>query len=350
MKGQKLLVAFVKSVRFWVGLVISGVCLWLAFRNVPFTEFLDELQSIKPGYLLLAASFQFLAVLARGRRWQSILKDEVPLSMTFFGHGIGFLFNNILPFRAGEVARTLAVADWANQPFLKVGSSVLLERLIDVAVVVMGLILVLPFMQVDQAVLQGGILLGVVALSGMVFLFAAASKPVWGRQVLQWFVRRIPRIPVESSLRWFDQLIEGVGILTSIGRFWKVMIWSIISWICSMFLYWSVFKSFQPQASWLEATFVVVALSLSISIPSSPGFLGVFQYVGLQALVLPFGDKYDSATALAAIMVSYLVYYVGTSLIGVISMQKFSGSLASISRRITAIRENLGPSEPEFLE
>jgi uncharacterized membrane protein YbhN (UPF0104 family) len=120
--------------------------------------------------------------------------------------------------------------------------------------------------------------------------------------------------------------------------------------MCSILLYWSVFKSFQPQANLLEATFVVVALSLSISIPSSPGFLGVFQYVGLQALVLPFGDKYDSATALAATMVAYLTYYLGTSLIGVISLQKFSGSIASISRRISAVRENLGSSEQEISE
>jgi uncharacterized protein (TIRG00374 family) len=339
--------SFLKSVRFWIGLLISVVCLWLAFRNVPISQFIDALKSVEPGYLLLAASFQLLAVLARGKRWQSILGGEVRLKTTFFGHGIGFLFNNILPFRAGEVARTIAVADWARQPFFKVGSSVLLERLIDVAVIVLALILVLPFMRVEPAVLQGGLLLGAVALIGLGLLFAAAMRPMWGRKILSWILQRIPRLPVERSLVWFDQLIDGVRVMASVSQIMQVLFWSLISWVCSVLLYFSVFKSFQPLTTWLEATFVVVALSLSISIPSSPGFLGVFQYVGLQALVLPFGDKYDPATALAAIMVAYLVYYLGTSLIGVISLQGFSSSLSSLQERLATIRSETLSNQQE---
>lgn len=342
--------AFLKSIRFWVGLTISAVCLWLAFRNIPLSQFIDALKAIKPGYLALAICFQLLAVLARGRRWQSILSGGVQLRTTFFGHGIGFLFNNILPFRAGEVARTIAVADWAKQPFFKVGSSVLLERLIDVAVIVIALILVLPFMQVEPAVIQGGLLLGAAALIGLILLLAAAIRPMWGRKVLRWFLIRIPRVPLERSLVWFDQLIDGVKVMASARRIWRVLLWSLISWICSVLLYFTVFKSFQPSATWLEATFVVIALSLSISIPSSPGFLGVFQYVGLQALVLPFGDKYDPATALAAIMVAYLVYYLVTSLIGIISLQGFSSSLSSIQKRLATIRVEANPSEQETFE
>jgi uncharacterized membrane protein YbhN (UPF0104 family) len=109
-------------------------------------------------------------------------------------------------------------------------------------------------------------------------------------------------------------------------------------------------RSFQPHANLIEATFVVAALSLSISIPSSPGFLGIFQYVGMQALVIPFGEKYDHATALAAVMVAYLVYYIGTSLIGVISLQGFSSSLAAMQRRIRKFTSTDHVDAQEFSE
>jgi uncharacterized protein (TIRG00374 family) len=334
----------------WLGLLISVVCLWLAFRNVPLTQFLGALESVKPAYLALAAGFQFLAVVARGVRWQSILNGGVQFRTTFFGHGIGFLFNNILPFRAGEVARTIAVSDWASQPFFKIGSSVLLERLIDMTVVVLGLVLVLPFMQVEMAVLRAGLILGAVAFGGVALLFAAAWRPQSGGKVVEWLLDRVPMLPRAQVMGWFEQLIDGVKVLTSARQIGRMVLWSIISWVFSILLYFSVIQSFQPQASLVEATFVVVALSLSISIPSSPGFLGVFQYVGMQALVLPFGDKYDHATALAAVMVAYLVYYIGTSLIGVISLQGFGSSLSLMQRRIAKFSASINRDAQESSE
>ncbi|MGD8605071.1 MAG: lysylphosphatidylglycerol synthase transmembrane domain-containing protein [Anaerolineales bacterium] len=338
--------SFLRSIRFWIGLIISVVCLWLAFRNVPLTQFFGALELVKPGYLAVAAGFQFLAVAARGVRWQSMLGGDVRFRTTFFGHGIGFLFNNILPFRAGEVARMIAVADWAQQPLFKVGSSVLLERLIDVAVVVLALLLVLPFMQVETTVLRAGLVLGGVALTGIILLFASAWRPSWGRKLVAWLVKRIPLIPQDRAMAWFDQLMDGVKVLTSARLIVRMLIWSIVSWIFSILLYFSVFRSFQPDANLVEATFVVVALSLSISIPSSPGFLGVFQYVGMQALVIPFGQKYDDATALAAVMVAYLVYYIGTSLIGVFGLQGFSGSLTAMQTRIANFARTAGRNAP----
>ena len=67
---------------------------------------------------------------------------------------------------------------------------------------------------------------------------------------------------------------------------------------------------------------MVVALSLAVSVPSSPGFVGVFQLVGKQALVLPFGAKYDMATALAITLGLHVVYYLVTTILGLIGLMK----------------------------
>jgi uncharacterized membrane protein YbhN (UPF0104 family) len=92
--------------------------------------------------------------------------------------------------------------------------------------------------------------------------------------------------------------------------------------------------AFQLEATWIEAGFMVVSLSLALTVPSSPGFIGVFQYVGQQALVVPFGSKFDAGTALAATLTAHLVYYLITTALGIVGLWRFGGSLSGLGRRI----------------
>ena len=78
-------------------------------------------------------------------------------------------------------------------------------------------------------------------------------------------------------------------------------------------MYWCIIRSFQADGAFLEATFMVVALSFAVAVPSSPGFIGIFQLVGQQALVLPFGAKYDESQALAITVTAHLTYYLLTT-------------------------------------
>ncbi len=103
-------------------------------------------------------------------------------------------------------------------------------------------------------------------------------------------------------------------------------------------MYWCVLRAFQPLARPVEAAFVVAALSLAITVPSSPGFIGVFQWVGQQALVLPFGAKYDLASALAITLTAHLVYYLLTTALGVIGLWRFGQSFAQLGRVISSWR------------
>lgn len=68
--------------------------------------------------------------------------------------------------------------------------------------------------------------------------------------------------------------------------------------------------------------------------PSSPGFIGVYQFAGQQALVLPFGTKYDASTALAIALVSHLAYYLLTSVIGVIGLWQMGETSTAFGRAI----------------
>jgi uncharacterized membrane protein YbhN (UPF0104 family) len=71
-------------------------------------------------------------------------------------------------------------------------------------------------------------------------------------------------------------------------------------------------------------------------VPSSPGFVGVFQLVGQQALVLPFGSKYDLATALAITLTAHLTYYLLTTLLGLVGLLYVGESVLGLGRAVSA--------------
>jgi uncharacterized membrane protein YbhN (UPF0104 family) len=99
-------------------------------------------------------------------------------------------------------------------------------------------------------------------------------------------------------------------------------------------VYWCVIRAFQVDGLVIEAVFMVVALSLAVTIPSSPGFIGVFQFAGQQALVLPFGEKYNSGSALAITMGVHLVYYLLTTLLGVLAIWVTGTSFSTLTRKL----------------
>jgi hypothetical protein len=101
-------------------------------------------------------------------------------------------------------------------------------------------------------------------------------------------------------------------------------------------MYWCTLHAFQPLARWVEAAFMIVALALAVSVPSGPGFIGVYQWVGQQALVLPFGAKYDAANALAITMTAYLIYYLCTTALGVLGLWWFGQSFTQFWQAIKA--------------
>ena len=117
-------------------------------------------------------------------------------------------------------------------------------------------------------------------------------------------------------------------------------------WAPSVAMYWCVLKGFRADATPVEATFLVVALCLAVTIPSSPGAFGIVHWVGQQALVLPFGAKYDLTGALAIILTAHLAYYISTSLLGIAGLSIFGLSFRNLRFRI----EEEPPLLPQLFE
>lgn len=330
------------SPRLWLGIAISLFCLWLAMRDVPFSELAEALGSANYVWLLPVIVLQVLATAARARRWVVLLDKEEHMADSFWAQAIGFLFTNILPFRAGEPARALVMAERCKVPVVQVAASVVVERLLDVVAVLAILVMVLPWMRVPSMVLQAGQIFGATILLMVIVLVLLVKFSSFAEGLLQYVCDGVGFLPGEKIITGWRQLICGLAPLTR----WRVavrsVVWSAVVWGLTVVLYWFILRAFESSASFTEAAFLQVALAFAITVPSSPGFIGVFQLAGQQALVLPFGAKYDAALALAIILTAHLLYYLFTSALGLIGLWKVGESFSNLGRGIVMRQQRGG--------
>jgi uncharacterized protein (TIRG00374 family) len=328
--------------RFWVGGVISVGCFWLALRHVPLTEVAHLVARGDLLWLTFAIILQTLAVVTRAQRWVMILDKKGRLADSFWALGVGYLFTNVFPLRMGEPARVVLMAQRSNLPVMQVAASAIVERVLDVATIVLLLVLVLPLMSVPPLVIRSGMTLGLLALSAIAVLLLTVRFQSQSERIFAGVVRRTRILPTEAIVAKWRELVAGLASFTKSRVAVQSVGWSLITWFFSVAMYWCVLRAFQPDASPVEAVFVVVALCFAVSVPSSPGFLGVFQLVGQQALVLPFGGKYEATHAMAIIMSAYLAYYLLTTILGVIGLWRLGESFANVGKLIKSRKPSSG--------
>lgn len=324
--------SFLNNWRFWLGCIISIACLWLTLRHVPLAELGSSVARANPLWLLTAVALQLLAVIARAQRWVLLLGRKGRLADSFWAQGVGYLFTNVLPLRMGEPVRVIIMAERCGLPTMQVAASAIVERVLDVATIVLALILVLPWMSVPNLVIRTGVIFGLLSLTAIVVLLVAVRFGSQSERLLRSICKPLPILPIEVIICRWRELLIGLTPLTRWPVALRGLVWSLGTWALSIAMYWTVLRSFQSDSSLVEAVFMVVALSFAVSVPSSPGFVGIFQLVGQQALVLPFGAKYEATNALAITLTAHLIYYLLTTLLGIIGLWRLGESFANLGR------------------
>lgn len=338
---QKML----RTPQFWIGLVISLICIVLLLTQVPLGEILPSLSGGNYWWIIPAVIFQLISIALRASRWQLLLRGKATYPIVFWAQGIGYLFTNIFPLRMGEPARILILSQKSQIPIAETAATAIVERVFDVATILFLLTIVLPFMDISESIIRTGQVLGILAMIAFFGLLASARFPVFFTSIIERVLSPIPKIR-DIILPIWENVIAGLETIKTLKSILSLTVLSFMVWSFSIFAYWAGIKAFMSNGNLIEATFMVVAISLAITVPSSPGFIGVFQFVAERALVLPFGDKYSSATALSIALASYLVYYFTSTGTGLVGMWQFGNSIKDILNNILN-RSQSKPSKSE---
>ncbi len=223
---------------------------------------------------------------------------------------IGYLFNNIMPARAGEAARVVALTQRTQTPAAEIVGTVVVERAYDVLSVLIIFFCASPWLPHESWFTAAAILAGAaaVALGAIIWVLA-----VHGDRPLRFIVRPLGRLPGLSTERVESEastLAEGLSGLREHRVALEALAWSIAAWMTSALWAWFVLLAFEPSRGFGAGVLVTVVIGLAMIIPSPPAAVGVFEAAGVLALKA-YGVSESAALPYALVLhVSNFVPYV----------------------------------------
>ena len=290
-----------------LGVAVSIALLVWALRGVHLAEVLQHLRNARAGPLLVAVVLATLTYPIRLVRWRLLLRDAaggpLPAGPLWHAVAIGFMANNILPFRAGELVRLLAASRLASARFSAVLSSVAVERIFDGLAVVALLSVSLLGSNLPPGVAVGGVSVrhaaqaaGALGVAALVAAVIVVAFPLAAERV----VRRL--LPPGRLADRLVGLIEGVRhglvVLRSPALLAGTIVWSLVLWLVNGLAFYVAFKAFGIGVNYLGALLMQGILVFGISVQLTPGFVGQFEAAIVAALAL-FGVPNDLASSYA---------------------------------------------------
>lgn len=324
-----------------IGVVITLLLLWWVLHDVSPAEVWRQIRSAHWGWLLAATGVATLAFPLRTIRWRVLLRYEgAPLPWIPLWHAtaIGFMANNLLPARAGEVARAYAVAQLTGTRFTTAVASVAVERIFDGVVLLALLVLGLGAGGFGgQTTIAGVPVARFTTWSALVFggLLVAALVVV----AVPALTLRIARSVTRAALpdRWahratdlIEGLLDGLSALRAPRRFAVVVWWSVVLWTTNAASFWLVFRAFGLSLSWGPALVLQGVIAFGVAVPSTPGFFGLFEGATRAALTL----YAVPATVAVSLAVGYHVCgFVPITLLGLWSLWRANLQLSDLRAR-----------------
>jgi len=257
------------------GIVIS-ICALVALWVFSDSEVvIDTFKAINLGVLLPAVALVIISLFTRAFAWREILQERITIWQSYLIINAGYFVNTILPFRLGEISRAFLLKP-SGFGFWEALPSIVLERIFDVGFALSLLFIGLPSaLGFSDELIYPYLLAGGVVLVGF-FLFLVVKNRT---RILTW----LEGIPLESEniksrlVRFIRSIISSLEVLAQPGRLLKVLFGLAVSWGIALGFQYLLLRAFIPDARLAWAAFALGAVAVGVSVPSSPGNIGVYE-------------------------------------------------------------------------
>ena len=317
-------------VRLVIGILISLVCLGFIFSQINLQQFADAWRLANYRWVLASMLATVAWLVVRAIAWRILLKNKAAFTHVFFAINEGYLLNNLLPFRLGEVGRAFLLGRKSGLGFWQVLPTIFIERIVDLIMAVGVFLAALPFVVGADWAGEAIWITGAVMLLGLALLFILAHNRPRVQALAEAAGRRIPLIRrlARQSLPAF---LEGLSVLVDVRLFLLSFGWLVFNWVIGIVQFHLVMLAFFPQAQPLWSTFTLGAAALGLAAPSSPGGVGVYEFAIMTALA-QFVQA--PATAAAFAFTAHLIQILITSVIGAYALYRDGDSLANLYRQV----------------
>ena len=290
-----------------VGFVVTAISTYVAVRGVDLDEAGDALAGCDPSWLAPCGVLFAFSIWLRAVRWWVVFAPDKrpPLRALTRALLIGYFFNHILPARAGEAARIIALHSATGTPRAEAIGTAVVERVFDLLALLVLLFASYPLLP-EVGWLRDGALIGAcafAALAAVVFVLVRYDERAVRLALSP--LRRLPGAGVADRLEHaVVNATRGLSALRDPRVALRGFAITLVSWIGIGISYWILMFAFSLEVALVAGILVTVAINLSLVLPSSPAALGVFEAATVIAL-----REFDvpQAQALSYALVLHLV-------------------------------------------
>jgi uncharacterized protein (TIRG00374 family) len=313
----------------WIFLqiVVTLFFLYLTFHNTNFKTLRASLYAIN--YWLLSFTLMPLLatffLLAAREKYLLLHMHKFHEYDLLRGVTLGFVGNNVLPFRGGEFLKVLYWSRVSSRSYVSLLSVALIERLLD-----LGCLIFLFFIGTKSVLIKLGI-----DIQWVIALFVLVLLPLMILIFLDWKYKK--EFALHQSIHYFlgdrishwinhaiSQVMQGIRVLGNLKNIVSALFFTIIYWAMNLICIAVMLKAFHIVVPWQAVIVLALATSFGTAIPAAPGYIGTFDYFSKMALVL-FGVPASLAASFA--IVSHIVLMVPLTLVGIIFVYPILGRL-----------------------
>jgi len=331
--------------RWLPGAIISIILIAAILSVVDLRAMADAIRHANYFFLSIAMGIGFVWIAIRAQVWRTLLRDIPSYSDTFWTVGEGYILNNFLPFRLGEVGRAFLLSRKSGMQFMEILPTIVIERAMDLGYTAVIFLSVIPFIfsggTDGNDAQRVGVIAGVVVLLGFILLYILARSNQWALDLFHKLSARWPALQRFGG-NFLESFFAGLSVLTDGWLFVRFLFWMTLNWALAIVSYYFIIRAFFPQTQVTWAMFILGAAAFGGAIPALPGAVGTFEGAVSAAL---FIFTKDQSTSLAVALTARLYNYINSGVIGGIGLAREGETLSGIYKQLMNLRNKDKPEQ-----
>ena len=322
--------------RWLPGAIISIGLIAVFLYFVDLGEMLEAIRTANYVLLGIALVIGFIWMAVRAQVWRTLLRDRPSYMDVFWTVGEGYILNNFLPFRLGEIGRAFLLSRKTDMKFMEILPTIVIERAMDLGYSAIILLAAIPFVVGAEGTERIGVIVGVVILIGFALLYILARNNKWALGLFHKLSARWPVLQ-RAGGSFLESFFAGLSVLTDGWLFLRFIFWMTLNWGIAVVSYYFIIRAFFPETQMVWALFGLGAVAFGGAIPALPGAVGTLEGAFGGALILLTGDE---STSFAAALSVRLYNYINSGVIGGIGLAREGQTLSGIYEQLRKFRAN----------
>ncbi len=290
-----------QSSRWVLSAVLAAGLLYFAVRGVQWRLVWAAIRNVRWPLILGSATLTAFSYFLRALRWRILLNAEARFGVgtVFSANMAGYLGNNFLPARAGELVRTWIISSKSHLTKPYVLTTALAERMVDAVVLVLWGSVVLLGVNPKPAWVQS--VSWTTTAIAAVGVASIAVVPHTGNLCAR-ILRRLPMPETvrERLLEWTSQILAGLRVFHDVRRLGGFAAMTAAIWSVDTAALMLGGVAFHLRLTFTMVSLLLCGMGLGSAVAPTPGYVGTYQSV-IVTILGPFGVARDTALAFALV-------------------------------------------------